>query len=654
MKRLSALLILLAIAFQLVACTGDIVTGTSNDAAETTLVPETTAAPVTAAGEEIVGDGSAVTVYGNGVSPVMIASSAIPSSAVDDILTIRGTLRTRLGKTPAYGSDAREKVDTEIVFGDTNRAITAQAKEYLPTLAGDEASFVIYFGEDGVAVVWNHDYGAMCGVKYFAENYLGDATLSAPAGTRYVGHISIAAYAEQLRLAEEERLRREEQERQERAAREWASRFDVISDSATRAAVKDFYEEFYDPEAMIRWWAGLYDPDLGAFYYANSARDTKGYLPDMESTYQIVQRLRVLDPNSDLANFLGPDITAKMITFYQSKQDPDDGYFYHPQWSKAVSRRNEMRYTRDQDWAITVLGWLHSAPLYPTALDRAAGTADVVDVTVARLASYAGLQPAQAADWQPNVQSVTSYVTNLLNTKTCESWSNTLQTQLSAFEATGMLDAVLDVLDAKINPDYGLWVSRYDSSKDRYYNLMKTPTSEVPYGIFTCAYKVMIMYNAGHRLVPHASKMVANAIKAINSRDPGARVTYIFNPWATLGNVRENLVYYGTSAMVADYDAQIKANVITMLDSLKGSLGKYKRADGSYSYLQSGSQSTIYGTQVSTGAKEGDVNGNNLVVSFAMHICHTIGLQHMIPVFGNEHGKLMQELLATAPKITKK
>ncbi len=270
------------------------------------------------------------------------------------------------------------------------------------------------------------------------------------------------------------------------------------------------------------------------------------------------------------------------------------------------------------------------------------------------MASQAGLTPNPAADWQPNVQSVTSYVNNLLATKSCESWSNTLQTQLSTFEATGMLDAVLDVLDAKINPEYGLWVTRYDSSKDVYYNLMKTPTSEVPYGIYTCAYKVMIMYNAGKRVVPYASKMVENAIKAICSRDPGVRVTYIFNPWATLGNVRENLVFYGNSAMVADYDAQIKANILEMLSALRGSLGKYKRSDGSYSYLQSGSKSTIYDTPVSLGKEEGDVNGNNLVMSFAMHICHTIGLVHMIPVFGEQHGKLMQELLAKAPKIVKK
>ncbi len=632
MKRIPAILLLLAMAFQLVACE------------ITPSKPSETRADVT--------------VYGDGVSPAIIASSSIPSSAVDDVMNIRGTLRTHLGANPKYGSDATEKSGVELVFGETSRAITARANSYLPALEGDEATYVVYFDEDGAAVVWNHDYAAMVGVKYFADNYLEEKTLRIAPGTKYVGHVSIAAYGEELRLAADEKQRKAEEERQARVSREWETRFDVITDPDVRAAVQDFYEEFYDPEKMIRWWAGLYDPEIGGFYYANSARDNAsfksgGYLPDMESTYQIVQRLRVLDPNSDLASFLGPEITAKMIEFYQSKQDNSDGYFYHPQWTKAQSRYNVMRYTRDQDWAITVLGWLHSAPLYPTALDRAKNSASATDVTVQRLAAQSGLTPVLAADWQPNETSVKNYVNNLLNTKTCESWSNTLQTQTSTFAASGVLNYVLDVLDERINPQYGLWVSRYDASRDVYYNLMRFPTSEVPYGIFTCAYKVMAMYNEGRRAVPYATKMVENAIKAIKSGDPGIRVTYIFNPWATLGNVRENLTKWNRTA-VAEYDALIKANILDMLAALKGSLGKYRWEDGSYSYLQTGSKATIYDTRVSQGKAEGDVNGNNLVVSFAMHICHTIGLEHMIPVFGEEHGKLMQQLLKNAPNVPKK
>ena len=594
-----------------------------------------------------------VTVYGDGVVPTMIVSTVgVPSSVVDDLMTLRGTLSTLIGETPTYSSDKAGKNGVELVFGETNRAITARAKEILPTLDGDEATYAILFNEDGAAVVWNHEYAAMEGVRYFASHYVTESALQIAIGTEYVGHVSISEYAEQLRREAEEKAAREEAERREKEERVWAEQFNEIEDPEVRAAVKDFYEEFYDPEKIVRWWAGLYDPDYGAFYYSNSARDDKTfrsqtntykYLPDMESTYQICQRLRVFVSGSNLARFLGPEITSKMITFYQTKQDNSDGYFYHPQWTKAESQSNAMRYTRDQDWAITMLGWLGSEPLYPTAKERLASTAGLYDQAVQRLAAD--------ESWVRDKTSVRSRVNEMLNTRTCEQWSNDLQTRTSLFEAAGTLDTVLDVLDERINPTYGLWVTGYNASTDRYTNLKGT--SESPYGIFTCAYKVMAMYNAAGRLCPNTDKMVANAIMAIKkaptSNDATARVTYVFNPWAALGNIRQNLKNYGGTALVTRYDAQIKADILPMMNALKQVLGLFRCQDGSYGYLTSGSSPTIYGTPVSLGVKEGDVNATNLVMSFAMHICHTVGLSHTIDVFSSSHKTLMKQLLDSAP-----
>ncbi|MBP5349598.1 MAG: hypothetical protein J6Z13_04545, partial [Clostridia bacterium] len=300
-----------------------------------------------------------------------------------------------------------------------------------------------------------------------------------------------------------------------------------------------------------------------------------------------------------------------------------------------------MRYTRDLDWANAVLRWLHANPLYPTALDRAIETAKTEEKT-------------QAREWEPNARSVTAYVNELFRTRSCESWSNTLQTQTTTFEAAGVLDTVLDVLDERMNPDYGLWVTGYDAEKDLYYNLKETPEDETPYGLYTCAYKLMIMYNEAKRPVPCPAKMAENAIKAILSRDPGVRVTYIFNPWATLGTLRVNLNACGNKESTAVYDALIRDNIIGMLDAVKCSLGKYRCEDGSYSFLQSGSSPTIYGTPVSLGLKEGDVNGNNLVVSFHRHICSAIGLADAVPIFSQNDARLMKELLDNAPKIVKR
>ena len=118
--------------------------------------------------------------------------------------------------------------------------------------------------------------------------------------------------------------------------------------------------------------------------------------------------------------------------------------------------------------------------------------------------------------------------------------------------------------------------------------------------------------------------------------------------------MRENLVRFGTSEEVAAYDALIRSNIVEMVDALGCSLGRYRCADGSYSYLQRGSKETIYDTPVSLGAKEGDVNGNNLALLCATHICTAIGLSDMIPIFGEEHAVLMRDLLDHAPKIVKK
>ena len=587
-----------------------------------------------------------VTVYGDGVIPGIVVASSMPSAIVNEVMTVRGTLSDRLGgTTPSYGTDKNEKTGVEFVFGNTSRAITDRAKGSLPALDGDDAAYAIYFDEDGVAVVWNHDYAGIAGVKYFSETYLTENVLKIASGTVYVGHISVSEYKAQMDREAAEEAAQKEREEEERIERVWATRFDVISDPQLKAAVKDFYETFYEPEKIIRWWAGLYDPERGAFYYANSARDNDGFLPDMESTYQIVNRFRTF--NSNLAEYLGPTITAKMIKFYQDMQDPSDGYFYHPQWTKAQSRQNNMRYTRDQDWALSVLDWLHSEPKYTPAKYRI-NSAGLYDEEVPRLLS-------SGSGWQANETSVRNYVNNLIDTTTCEQWGNQLDTQISNFEAAGVLQYVVDVLDERVNPTYGLWVTGYNESTDTY--SINAGGTEVPYGIFTNTYKVMKVYNAANRFFAHSTKMVENAIKAINSRDAGARVTYIFNPWATLGQVRTNLKNGGSKgiAPLAEYDNLIQTNILGMIDALKSSLGIYKHADGSYSYLPDGrSAATIYSTPVSLGLNEGDVNANNLVISFSQHICNAIGLSSTIKVFNANHGKLMQKLLNQAEENYKK
>ena len=193
MKKVLSLLLVFAMILPFAACGKKVKDATTEDPSVTT--------------EQL---GPDVTIYGDGVSPTLILSSSISSTARDTVLAIRGTLKTRLGATPKMGSTSNtEKEGVEIVFGDTTREISERAKAYLPALDGDEATYVILFNEDGAAIVWNHSYGAEIGVKFFSDNYMTQEVLKIPSGTKYIGHFSVSEYEEELRLAAEEKARPE-------------------------------------------------------------------------------------------------------------------------------------------------------------------------------------------------------------------------------------------------------------------------------------------------------------------------------------------------------------------------------------------------------------------------------------------------------------
>lgn len=421
----------------------------------------------------------------------------------------------------------------------------------------------------------------------------------------------------------------------------WDSRFDTITDPVHRAALQKLFA-FYDPDRLAAWFASLYDAGSGGFYYADSARDYEGFLPDIESTYQITRMMGrgMIPAGMSLPEFLGADVTAKMTEFIRSRQDPDTGYFIHPQFGKEMTMQHVMRYNRDLDWLCTILRDLRSAPLYPTPFERMKDAAG--DTGTA----------ANAEGWEPNEASVKAYVHRLLTTQDTERWSNTLSTQKSMFTATGVMDYVLDALDEAVNPEYGLWVKSRNPDGS-YVNLIGT--TEPAYGIYTTTYKLLILYNGekGRRFA-HAQKMAENAVITVNSRKPAIRVTYLYNPWATLTNLHANLKRFGTDEERAAFDTLVRENVAGMIDSLLVNLGDFRHADSSFSFLPFRSSPTIYGTPVSLGYDEGDVNGT------LCGLCATLGAActalgyPAIPLFAPRHGKAMLDAMRRAAPVMKK
>ena len=141
-------------------------------------------------------------------------------------------------------------------------------------------------------------------------------------------------------------------------------------------AMRELYSLYSDE--LVDWFAGLYDTEIGGYYYSQSARDNektvfndKEYLllPDAESTCQALG----FWSGTGMAEKTGgtyvsalPDWMKDDIADYiYGLQDPD-GYFYHPQWGKNISLS---RRARDFNWSVSMLENFGRKPKYSTILD---------------------------------------------------------------------------------------------------------------------------------------------------------------------------------------------------------------------------------------------------------------------------------------------
>ena len=431
---------------------------------------------------------------------------------------------------------------------------------------------------------------------------------------------------------------------------EWEHRFDFIEDKALRDSIEEFYG-FYDPEKLTKWAAHLYDPATGGFYYADSSRDYAGFLPDMESTYQITNWIRNhgflqayraggASENDALRAFLGSDMCNAILNFYNSCEDESDGYFYHPQFGKSG---NVMRKSRDLSWANVMFGWLGGKAKYPTALERLAASGEKPTVT----------SPAPSKTFLNDKDLARAYTENLIATSSFEGWSNTLQTQGTQFKAGGVLDTVLDVLDGVSDPKSGIWGVKSVTTPGATY-VSNRDKEETAYSTFTLTYKIAILYNDGKRVIPHSAALTANAIATITSDLPSPRYTYIHNPWATLRCLRVNLTNYGSAEELAAFDKLVRDNAPAMLASLKAQFHYFSHEDSSVSFFRSVSAATIYGTPISLGLPEGDVNATNLSLGTLGAVCVTFGLDHTPAIFNYRHGELFQAEIAALTPVQKK
>ena len=188
-----------------------------------------------------------------------------------------------------YWNDSRDESEHEIVVGETNRNISRLANEKLTENVerylryNSENAFVKYFGvysyEGSWALVGYDEVALSYAIDYFAENYI-DKSISCKDD-----YFDFQAFDYLESIRTEESAEREKE----------LAEVEEMYGSDTVAALQNFLT-LYD-ENFYLWLADLYEPGEydengnpigGGFYYSNSARNTYGFEPDLESTYQVI------------------------------------------------------------------------------------------------------------------------------------------------------------------------------------------------------------------------------------------------------------------------------------------------------------------------------------------------------------------------------
>lgn len=398
----------------------------------------------------------------------------------------------------------------------------------------------------------------------------------------------------------------------------------TVTDKVVPADIRDALEEMraiYD-DKMIEYLASMYDPENGAFYYAVSARDNEGFLPDVESTGQIEAFLETLLPKGQaLKNFFPADMQKKMIEFVQNMQSPDDGYFYHKQWGKEIG---ESRRGRDLGWATTILSRFDAKPLYPTALERlASGTAKtaVADNSSDGLPEHlkskeAFLDWIAALPWSTN----SYYAANMLNAT------------VKQIQAAGLSQTAVDYLRGIQNKETGFWGEG------------KTYTTA------SAVMKLGAIYSSANAEFDYPELILRSLIDvALSEEKPGA-IVYIYNPWSAISSLRSQFLS-GTPDWF--YEVLYK-NAPLMILKTRDKLLAFKKPDGGFSYNPAGSSPTSQGASASLGLAESDVNATCIGINGTLRTIYgALGIPY-VPAFDESDFHNFVELIKAAKPIVKK
>jgi hypothetical protein len=389
-------------------------------------------------------------------------------------------------------------------------------------------------------------------------------------------------------------------------------------------AMRDFYS-IYDTE-LVEWFAELYDPKVGGWYYSPSARDNetvtyngKEYLlrPDAESTCQALGFIGASgiadEVDAKYERFLPTWMKKQIADYIQGLQDPD-GYFYHEQWGKNIPLP---RRARDFTWSRNMLERLERPLKYPTILD----------------APEMKTKDTLIPDHLSSEAKFIDYLDSLDVPNKSYHAGNTVSSQFSQIKSQGLGEVCVKYFNERQHADTGLW-----HAEQNYYGVN---------GLM----KISGIYNSMGLVIPHSMEAAFSAIAAIESDEVVNGGVDLWNNWVAIQNICTSLIKFGGedgARQVDEIRARIWQNAAGAVRKTRQKITPFKRADHAFSYGKKYPSPTSQSMPVCIpGLDEGDINGCVIASTLMIGMVYGgLGLADCrVPLFGKEEGELFLSIV---------
>ena len=530
-------------------------------------------------------------------------------------------------------SEEKPKRDHEVVIGPSERPVAKAAYEYLEYLMEygqqyeDAVNYVIYVKDGSVAVAYSDDAAYKYAIEAFYKYCFNGADYYADNGPVYWEQYSLEAMAEKNR----EQMYDEGFAKLESALR-------AAGAKNADAIVKELrhYYSFISTDQLY-WMANLYDPDIGAFYHCNSAKNSNDifYLPDLESTNQILLMLdrgglfkpvigRIEGGGADLPDFIREPLAA----WVKSLQSSEDGMFYHPQWGKNIG---DAQYGRDLESATTLLRITGEKPYYNDPTGNLKGTlgapgpnatpkpAAALTSRLNRSASVAvsAVTPASSSNLPAHLQSldawkayVNKFDINNGNGNKSYYAGHSLASQAALIKAAGQeyVDYAINYLNEHQYADIGLWEYQNEIDYD--------PNDRVGFNGTNGLMKISTFYTIVGEPVPNAYNALQSVVKVglyRNTKAKAETVCYTLNIWDCITSMLRNIKSCDPDNFAAAKELVI-ANLPEILISAYDLQSAHLVEDGGFKYYESKSKYS-FSNKVAADVLESDTDSTMVVTT---------------------------------------